>query len=106
MGLPIVSIAATPGLAFSPGDHVFVKDMTPPNHHRTPWYIKGRRGVVLEFIGMYVNSETRAHGDSGLPELPMYRVEFEQMHLWTDYAESPSDKLWIDLYEHWLEQAE
>ena len=55
---------------------------------------------------MYVNSETRAHGDSGMPELPMYRVEFEQTHLWSDYAESPSDKLWIDLYEHWLERVE
>ena len=88
--------------AFAVGDLVVVKDETPPNHHRTPWYIKGRQGVVVEFIGMYVNSETRAHGADGLPTLPMYRVEFEQTHLWPNYSESPTDKLWIDLYEHWL----
>jgi hypothetical protein len=49
-----------------------------------------------------VNSETRAHSSDGLPKLPMYRVEFDQADLWTDYKESPTDKLWIDLYEHWL----
>ena len=91
--------------AFSAGDRVLVKNETPPHHHRTPWYIKGRRGLVVEFIGMYLNSETRAHGDDGLPELPMYRVEFDQIYLWTHYAESPSDKLWIDLYEYWLTPA-
>lgn len=90
---------------FSVGDRVIVKNETPPNHHRTPWYIKGRRGVVVEFIGMYLNSETRAHGGDGLPELPMYRVEFDQIYLWPDYSESASDKLWIDLYEHWLTPA-
>ena len=91
---------------FTRGDRVKVSRRYPNGHHRTPWYIQGRRGVVLEFRGMYLNSETRAHGDSGMPELPMYRVEFEQTHLWSDYAESPSDQLWIDLYEHWLERAE
>ena len=84
-------------------DRVLVRNDSPPSHHRTPWYIKARRGRVIEFIGMYLDSETRAHGGSGLPELPMYRVEFDQTELWPDYAESPDDKLWIDLYEHWLE---
>ncbi len=100
-----MSAASTQKLAFSAGDRVLVRDETPPHHHRTPWYVKGRNGVVLEFIGMYLDSETRAHGGSGLPELPMYRVEFYQTELWPDYAESRSDKLWIDLYEHWLEPA-
>ena len=88
--------------AFSAGDRVLIKDETPPYHHRTPWYIKGRHGVIVEFIGTWVNSETRAHGSDGLPKLPMYRVEFDQADLWADYKESESDKLWIDLYEHWL----
>ena len=100
-----MSAAGATKPAFFAGDRVLVKDETPPNHHRTPWYVKGHNGVVVEFIGMYVNSETRAHGRSGLPELPMYRVEFDQTELWPDYAESPRDKLWIDLYEHWLERA-
>ena len=98
-----MSGAAMPDLAFSAGDRVVVRDETPSHHHRTPWYIKARRGRVIEFIGTYLDSETRAHGGSGLPELPMYRVEFDQTELWPDYAESPDDKLWIDLYEHWLE---
>ena len=90
---------------YKTGDAVRVRPDAYPKHHRTPWYIKGRRGVVVEFIGLWLNSETRAHGGSGLPELPMYRVEFSQIYLWPHYAESPSDKLWIDLYEHWLERA-
>ena len=100
-----MSAATMPELLFSPGDRVLVRDETPPHHHRTPWYVKARRGVVLEFIGMYLDSETRAHGGSGLPELPMYRVEFDQTELWPEYAESPGDKLWVDLYEHWLQRA-
>ena len=103
---PPANSETAPKLAFSPGDHVLVKDETPPHHHRTPWYIKGRNGVVIEFVGMHVNSETRAYGGTGLPKLPIYVVEFDQTVLWSDYAGSPSDKLWIDVNEHWLERAE
>lgn len=89
--------------AFSVGDQVRVRDETPRYHHRTPQYIKSRRGRVVEFIGKYLNSETRAHGGDGLPQVPMYRVEFNMTELWGEYATSATDKLWIDLYEHWIE---
>ena len=92
---------ATP--AFSAGDRVRVLDETPPHHHRTPQYIKARRGRVVEFIGAYLNSETRAYGGDGLPQVPMYRVEFDMTELWSEYTESTADKVWIDLYEHWIE---
>ena len=92
---------ATP--AFSVGDRVRVHDKTPPHHHRTPTYIKARRGRVVELIGAYLNSETRAYGENGLPELPMYRVEFDMTELWSEYTSSSADKVWIDLYEHWIE---
>ncbi|MCI0808270.1 MAG: nitrile hydratase subunit beta [Chloroflexi bacterium] len=89
--------------AFSAGDRVRVRDETPRHHHRTPQYVKARRGRVVEFIGAYLNSETRAHGGDGLPRVPMYRVEFDMTELWSEYTASATDKVWIDLYEHWIE---
>lgn len=88
---------------FSAGDSVRVRDEKPNHHHRTPHYIKARRGRVVKFVGAYVNSETRAHGGDGLPEIAMYRVEFAMTELWGEYSASSTDKLWIDLYEHWIE---
>ena len=89
--------------SFAVGDHVRVRDETPGYHHRTPRYIKARRGVVVEVIGDYLNSETRAHDGDGLPLVPMYRVEFDMTELWSEYESALDDKLWIDLYEHWIE---
>ena len=95
--------ATTAVPAFSAGDRVRVRDETPRYHHRTPQYVKARRGRVVEFIGAYLNSETRSHGDDGLPEVPMYRVEFDMTELWIEYRASATDKVWIDLYEHWID---
>ena len=101
-----MSAAKRAAHTFSAGDPVRVRDDTPHNHHRTPQYIKARHGRVVEFIGEYLNSETLAHSGDGLPQVPMYRVEFDMTELWGEYAASVADKLWIDLYEHWIEHDE
>ena len=90
---------------FSQGDTIRVRDDNPPGHHRTPWYIKGRVGRVDACCQSFRNPESRAYGGDGNPRQPLYRIEFDQTALWENYAGKPTDKLLIDVYQHWLEPA-
>ncbi len=95
--------AATP--RFQPGDRVRVLSLNVRGHHRTPWYIQGKTGVVERLHGPYLNPESLAYGASGLPPQPLYLVRFNQSELWEDYSGPRSDKLLADVFEHWLEPA-
>ncbi|MFQ5971893.1 MAG: SH3-like domain-containing protein [Alphaproteobacteria bacterium] len=89
---------------FAVGDRVRVRRATPPGHVRTPWYVRGRTGVVERICGAFGNPEDLAYGRSGLPKRPLYRVRFSQRELWADYTGSPRDTVDVEIYEHWLEQ--
>jgi hypothetical protein len=88
---------------FVPGDRVAVRREFPPGHVRTPFYIRGKTGVIERSLGSYPNPEERAYGRSGQPYLRVYRVRFAQSDVWADYAGPPGDTLDVELYEHWLE---
>ena len=60
-------------------------------------------GAVL--IGAFRNPESLAYGGDGLPERPLYLVAFDQRELWPGYPGPDGDRLYLDLYEHWLEEA-
>lgn len=75
------------------------------SHHRTPEYIKGKTGRVTAIFGVFHNPESRAYGGSGLPKQPLYQVEFNQTEVWVSYQGSSTDKIHVDIYEHWLEPA-
>jgi len=90
---------------FKPGDAVAVRRAYPPGHIRTPYYIRGHRGVVERVCGSFANPEELAFGRKGLPELPLYRVRFAQRQVWPDYAGPDGDTVDIEIYEHWLEPA-
>jgi nitrile hydratase len=77
----------------------------PPGHYRTPDYVKGRTGQVIALCGVFKNPESLGHGGSGLPQKPLYRVEFSQADVWEDYTGPNVDKVLVDIYEHWLESA-
>jgi hypothetical protein len=66
-------------------------------HHRTPGYVKGRRGRIERAHGRFRNPETRAYGGDGLPEQDLYLVSFEL---------PGGDRVLADVFEHWLEAAE
>lgn len=89
--------------AFAPGDLVRVRPAEKPGHVRTPGYLKGRRGWIEGVIGDFSNPEDLAYGLSGQPERTLYRVGFRQTDLWNSYDGSNSDRLYADIYEHWLE---
>ena len=88
---------------YRPGDRVRVSSRAHAGHHRTPAYVKGRTGTIERVRGSFKNPETRAYGDDGLPVQPLYSVAFAQQDLWSGYPGRSDDRLYVDLYENWLE---
>jgi hypothetical protein len=89
---------------FKTGDRVRVRAEDRPGHIRTPFYIRGKTGWVERVHGEFHNPESLAFGGDGLPKRPLYLVGFHQAEVWDRYAAS-KDKLFIDIYEHWLDPA-
>lgn len=89
---------------FEPGDAVSVRVAFPPGHVRTPYYVRGRAGVVESVAGCFADPEELAYGRDGLPEKTLYRVRFRQTELWPDYEGPADDTLVVDIFEHWLEE--
>jgi hypothetical protein len=88
------------------GDAVNVRRAFPPGHVRTPYFIRGQKGVIHEVVGTYSNPEELAYGRDGKPALMLYRVQFRQSDVWPDYEGSNADTALVDLYENWLEPGE
>ena len=87
---------------FAPGDAVAVRDDFPAHHHRTPWFVKGKSGVVRAVSGPFHDPESRAHGGDGIPKRPLCHVEFRQRDIWGDGYPNDVDVLLVDVYEQWL----
>ncbi|MCC7426518.1 MAG: nitrile hydratase subunit beta [Alphaproteobacteria bacterium] len=92
------------------GQEVHVLPEAPPMsvgkpHIRTPFYIRGKTGVVAVAVGSFRNPETLALGGDGLPTQPLYRVRFMQRDIWPDYSGRPDDSIDIEIYQHWLVSA-
>lgn len=90
---------------FRPGDRVRVIAIHPPGHIRTPYYIRGKSGVIERLCGAFGNPEELAFGRTGRPRQPLYRVRFAQNHVWPDYRGPIADTIDIEIYQHWLEPA-
>ncbi len=93
-------------MSYAAGMRVTVSPRLHDGHHRTPAYVKGRTGIVERVHRSFTNPETRAYGSDGLPEQRLYLVGFDQAELWDGYRGRTSDRLYVDLFEHWLEPAE
>jgi nitrile hydratase len=92
--------------SYQPGDRVRVKAHNPPGHIRTPRYVRGKTGWVQAVHGDFRNPESLAYGGDGLPLRTLYLVGFRQSDVWGSRYQGPSaDKLFVDIYEHWLEPA-
>lgn len=92
------------GLAISAGDQVKVRAAEVARHHRTPWFLKGRSGVVRRVHGAFLNPESRAHGGTGTPKKRLCQVEFRPSDIWgREYRGRADDVLLADIFEQWLE---
>jgi hypothetical protein len=90
-------------MTFEPGNRVRVRASEKPGHVRTPGYLKGKTGRVESVLGEFPNPEDLAYGLSGRPKRPLYKVSFRQADVWSDYEGPAEDRLYADVYEHWLE---
>jgi hypothetical protein len=88
---------------FVAGDRVAVRCAFPPGHVRTPFYIRGKDGVVERLCGAYGNPEELAYARSGLPKQPLYRVRFLQREVWPAYRGNADDTVDVEIFQHWLE---
>ena len=91
---------------FNTGDAVTVCEAYPIGHVRTPFYIRGKHGVIERHCGAFANPEELAYARPGLPGQPLYRVRFFQCEVWPDYAGQPADVVEIEIYQHWLQPPE
>lgn len=97
-------MSGAPG-RFRPGDPVRVRTDDRPGHVRTPYYVRGKIGWVERVYGDFPNPESLGHGGDGLPKKTLYLVGFHQNHVWREYRPSGRDKLFVDIYDHWLDPA-
>ena len=91
---------------FKPGDRVRVRTDDRSGHVRTPRYIRGLTGWIEAIHGDFRNPESLAYGGDGLPTKTLYMVGFGQRDVWhTRYQGAASDKVYVDIYDHWLDPA-
>jgi hypothetical protein len=90
---------------FQEGDRVQVLELRKAGHVRTPFYVRGKSGEILELCGWYLNPEDLSIGHTGGPVVALYRVRFRQVDLWPDYVGAAHDALCIEIYDHWLAKA-
>lgn len=96
-----------PEVKFKKGDHVKVRQENLATrwrrpHLRTPGYIFGAEGKIVEMTGIYHNPERVAFQQEG-PKQPLYVVRFHQKDLWDLYDGHDEDTVDADIYQHWLE---
>ncbi|HJS94698.1 MAG TPA: SH3-like domain-containing protein [Solirubrobacteraceae bacterium] len=87
------------------GDPVIVAARAHRGHHRTPSYIRGKTGRIERVHAAFRNPETRAYGDDGLPKMPLYLVSFARSDLWPNGRADEGHRVYVDVFEHWLEEA-
>lgn len=82
---------------------VRIKSMYPPGHVRAPYYVRGKVGEVEREVGPFGNPEQLAYGLTAEKKM-LYRVRFTMAELWGVQAETPTDTVDVEIYEHWLEE--
>lgn len=95
-------MSTTPSAPLQPGDRVVIARVNPPGHRRTPFYVRGKVGVIERDCGDFLNPEELSYGFSGQPRRRLYRVRFRQHDVWPTYRGSADDTIDVDIYEHWL----
>ena len=92
---------------YKSGDRVRVLNQIRWGHIRTPLFVLGKTGIVETCRGKFPDPEKLAYGLDGLPPVPCYCIKFDYPEVWGKSCPevSRNDKMYIDIYEHWLNSA-
>ena len=88
---------------FQVGERVRVRTEVAGGTNRTPFFIRGKKGVIVYYHGLAGNPRDLSSGGSGQPELPLYGVSFHMAHVYDEDPEFMRDRLIVDVLEDWLE---
>lgn len=87
---------------FSAGDKVHARNMNPHGHTRLPRYVRGHNGVIDRVHGVFVLPDSNAELAGEAPQT-VYSVCFTARELWGDDAPHPGDKVFVDMWDSYLE---
>ncbi len=99
----VPALGETP--VFRPGERVRVVERFPLGHYRVPLYLRGRTGIVERLVQPAVDNEEEGFGLNAGVKRHYYRIAVPMSDIWTDYAGSHRDRLYIEVFETWLEAA-
>ena len=88
---------------FRPGEQVRVAERFPLGHYRVPLYLRGKAGVVERLVQPAVDNEEEGFGRNAGMRRHYYRVAFPMTEVWREYAGARQDRLYIEVFETWLE---
>jgi nitrile hydratase len=88
---------------FQPGDRVRVTLRFPLGHYRVPLYLRGRIGVVDSLVQPAVDNEEEGFGRNAGMRRHYYRIAVPMTDIWHAYAGAARDRLYIEVFESWLE---
>ncbi|MEO0619519.1 MAG: SH3-like domain-containing protein, partial [Pseudomonadota bacterium] len=87
--------------AFSVGDTITTRNISPRGHTRLPRYARAKRGVIIRHHGAHVFPDSNARGDGEAPN-HLYAVRFTAQELWGPDAHA-RDTVVLDLWENYFE---
>jgi nitrile hydratase len=75
-------------------------------HVRTPYYLRGKRGEVIRYFGVFFDPTALAAGCAHPPACRLYQVLFDYKEVWGRGGPepSPATRIVADLYDNWLEE--
>jgi nitrile hydratase len=86
---------------FRPGDGIIAKNIHSRRHTRMPRYVRGKRGSIVQDLGIFLLPDTNAHGGPDRPQ-HVYSVRFSARELWGDDYPA-GDSVHVDLWEEYME---
>ena len=88
---------------FRPGDAVRVATRFPLGHYWVPLYLRGKTGIVERLVQPAVDNEEEGFGRNAGMRCHYYRIAVPMTDIWHNYAGAPNDRLYIEVFETWLE---
>ena len=90
-------------LNFEIGQRVKVLTQVPGGTTRTPFFIRGKKGVIALSHGPVGNPRALSYGDRDAPKVRLYGVSFHMAHLYDEDPDILTDRVIVDVWEDWLE---